>query len=96
MKELLQQIRSELEKAYTNPESNDLGQSIRQLQDAKEQYGDKGTMIEDVIRSLSQAKHSEQALENAGDIPSAGAFGQAYNALQHAIESYSNTNNDPF
>lgn len=88
MKELLQQVKEQLERAYDHPETTNLGDSIQQLQQAKEQYGDKGTMIEDVIRSVTQAKNSMVALESAGDISSAGAFGEAFNALEQAIESY--------
>ncbi|HAQ06951.1 MAG TPA: hypothetical protein DCR24_05280 [Bacillus bacterium] len=96
MKVILQQAKAELEHAYDHPEAHDLEESIRQIQMAREQYGDKGTILDDLIRSLTQAKHSEQALKNAGDISSAGAFGEAFNALEQAIESYSDTNNDPY
>lgn len=95
MKEILQQVKDELEKAFDDPESHDLDRSIQQLLTAKEQYGDKGTMIEDVIRSLTQAKNAKVQLENAGDISASAAFGEAYNALDQAIESYTETNNDP-
>nr|WP_263326369.1 hypothetical protein [Neobacillus sp. Marseille-Q6967] len=90
MKEVLQQVKEELEKAYDHPQAHDLDHCIQQLQTALEHNGDKGTMIEDLIRSLTQAKNSMGALENAGDISSAAAFGQAYNALDQAIESYIN------
>ncbi|MBT2755141.1 hypothetical protein [Mesobacillus foraminis] len=96
MKDILQQAKEELEKAYDNPQSHDLNKTIQQLQAAKEQYGDKGTMIEDVIRSLTQARNAEPQLENAGDISASAAFGEAYNALDQAIESYTEINNDPF
>jgi hypothetical protein len=96
MKEVLQQVKEELEKAYDHPETADLDSCIHQLQSAKEQYGDKGTMIEDCIRSLTQARNAIGALENAEDVSSAGAFGEAYNALDQAIESYTDTNNDSF
>jgi hypothetical protein len=88
MKDVLQQVKEELEKAYDHPESANLDQCIAQLQQAVEQNGDKGTMIEDCIRAVSQARNSINALQNAGDISSAGAFGEAYNALDQAIESY--------
>ncbi|KAA9023609.1 hypothetical protein [Niallia endozanthoxylica] len=88
MKEILQQVKEQLENAYDHPESIDLDQSIQQLQSALEQYGDKGTMIENVITALTQARNAKVALENAGDISSSAAFGQAFNALEHAIESY--------
>jgi tryptophan synthase beta subunit len=96
VKEILQQVKEELERAYDHPESADLNQCIQQLQSAREQYGDKGTMIEDCIRSLTQARNSIVALEKAGDVSSAGAFGEAYNALDQAIESYTDTNNDAY
>jgi len=90
MKEVLQQVKEELEKAYDHPQSTDLDHCIAQLQQALEQNGDKGTMIDDCIRALTQARNAVGALENAGDISSAAAFGQAYNALDQAIESYNN------
>jgi hypothetical protein len=97
LKEILQQVKEKLENAYSNPESVELEQCIRQLQEAKEQYGDKGTMIKNAITALEQAKNSQPELEHAGTISSSAAFGQAYNALEHAIESFSDTkNNDPF
>lgn len=96
MKEILQQVKEEIEQAYDHPESVDLDRSISQLQSILEQYGDKGTMIENCIRSLTQAKNSIGALKNAGDVSSAAAFGQAFNALENAIKSYSDVNNDPF
>src|SRR5213080_285173 len=95
MKEILQQVKEELETTFNNPESHDLDKSIQQLQTAKEQYGDKGTMIEDVIRALTQAKNARSQLENAGDISSSAAFGEAYNALGQAIKSYTDPDNDP-
>ncbi|MDR4948057.1 hypothetical protein [Neobacillus cucumis] len=88
MKDVLQQVKEELEKAYDHPEAVNLDRCIAQLQQAVEQNGDKGTMIEDCIRAVTQARNSIGALQNAGDISSAGAFGEAYNALDQAIESY--------
>ncbi|WP_100404669.1 hypothetical protein [Bacillus solitudinis] len=96
MKEILQQVKETLEKTYNNPEDHDLDSSIQQLQVAKEQYGDRGTMIEDVIRSLTQAKNAKDQLENAGDISSSASFGEAYNGLNQAIESYNETEEVPF
>jgi hypothetical protein len=90
MNEVLQQVKDELEKSYDHPQSSDLDRCIVQLEQALEQSGDKGTMIEDCIRALTQARNAMGALENAGDVSSAAAFGQAYNALDQAIESYSN------
>jgi ABC-type transporter Mla subunit MlaD len=96
MKEVLQQVKDELEKAFDHPEIHNLDRSIEQLQAALEQYGDKGTMIEDAIRSLTNAKNAAGQLENAGDISSTAAFGEAFRSLDQAIESYTDTNNDPF
>jgi hypothetical protein len=95
MKELLQQIKAEVERAYDHPASHDLSQCIVKLQAALEQHGDKGTMIENAITALTQANHSRIALESAGDVSSSAAFGQAFNALEHAIESYSDSDNNP-
>ncbi|MFJ5761917.1 hypothetical protein ACIQAA_22915 [Neobacillus sp. NPDC093182] len=96
MKQILQQVKEELEKAYDNPQSNNLDQCLLQLQAAREQYGDKGNMIENCITAVTQARNSIVALENAGDVSSAASFGQAYNALQNAIESYSGTDDNQF
>lgn len=93
----MEQVKEKLENAYNHPDSADLDACIRQLQDARQQYGDKGTMIEDAITAIEQAKHSLPEHRHAGTDSAAGAFGQAYNALEHAIESFSGTeNNDPF
>jgi hypothetical protein len=91
MIQILQQVQEELEKAYDHPQSNNLNQCLLQLQAAREQYGDKGNMIENCITAVTQARNAIVALENAGDVSSAAAFGQAYNALENAIESYSGT-----
>ncbi|WP_338469410.1 hypothetical protein R4Z10_11290 [Niallia sp. XMNu-256] len=88
MKELLQQVKIELEKAYDYPESTDLDRSIETLVQALEQNGDKGTMIENVITALTQARNAKVQLQQAGDVSSSAAFGQAFNALEQAIESY--------
>ncbi|SEM19205.1 hypothetical protein SAMN05192533_101360 [Mesobacillus persicus] len=95
MKEILQQIKDDLEKCYSNPESFDLDRSIQQLQFAIGQNGDKGTTLEDTMTALTQAKHALPQLENAGDVASSAAFGQAFNALEHALKSYMDTDNDP-
>ncbi|MCP8971288.1 hypothetical protein [Ectobacillus ponti] len=96
MKEILQQVKEELENAYSNPQSSKLDRCIEQLQAAKAQYGDKGTMIADAIRAVEQARNAQPTVEQAGDISSAAAFGEAYNALDQAIESYTKTHNDPY
>ncbi|KKK37408.1 hypothetical protein WQ57_14490 [Mesobacillus campisalis] len=95
MKEVLQQVKEELERAYNEPESHSLEQSIKKLQSALEQNGDRGTMIENAITSIIQAQHAMQQLRNAGDVSSAAAFGEAHNALDQAIKSYSHVDNDP-
>ncbi|MGJ7922853.1 hypothetical protein [Neobacillus sp. LXY-4] len=96
MKEILQQIKDELEKTFDNPGSHDLDHSIQQLQAARQQYGDRGTMLEDAITALTQARNAKRELENAGDVASSAAFGEAFNALEQAIKSYTDPNNDPF
>ena len=88
MKELLQQVKEELEKAYDHPEFINLDDSIAKLQQSLEQNGDKGTMIENVITALTQARNAKVQLQQAGDVSSSAAFGQAFNALEQAIESY--------
>ncbi|ALC90462.1 hypothetical protein AM500_12200 [Bacillus sp. FJAT-18017] len=96
MKEVLQQVKEELEKAFDHPERHNLDESIAKLHAALEQYGDKGTMVKDCITALEQARNSVPELEHAGTISSAGAFGEAFNALDQAIESYVDPNNDPY
>ena len=96
MKQILQQVKEELEKAYDNPQSNNLDQCLLQLQAAREEYGDKGNMIENCIKAVTQARNSIVALENAGDVSSGAAFGQAHNAIQNAIESYSGSDNNQY
>ena len=88
MKDLLQQVKEELEKAYDHPDFINLDDSIARLQQSLEQNGDKGTMIENVITALTQARNAKVQLQQAGDVSSSAAFGQAFNALEQAIESY--------
>ncbi|MDQ0229020.1 hypothetical protein [Metabacillus malikii] len=95
MKEILEQAIKNVEKAYENPNTASLDDTIKQLQQAKEQYGDKGTMIEDAINSLIHAQHSIAHMETAKDFSPSAAFGQAHNALEQAINSYVNVDNDP-
>jgi|GEM_PF-954469 len=95
MKEILSDVLKTVEKAYEHPQSVDLDKSIQQLQEAKERYGDKGTMIEDTITALVQAKHAIAHMETAEDFSPSIAFGQAHNALEQAIQSFENTDNDP-
>lgn len=95
MKKELQQVKETLEKAFESVDPQNLDQSIQELQSLREQYGDRGTMLEDTIRSLTQAKSAIPQLENAGDVSSSAAFGEAFNALQQAIKSYRESDNDP-
>ncbi|CAM3725303.1 hypothetical protein [Mesobacillus zeae] len=95
MKDILQQAKTELEKAFDERGKHDLTLTISELQEAREKFGDKGTMIEDAIRSLTQAKNAQREHETAGDIASSAAFGEAFNSLDQAIESYTNHDNDP-
>ena len=88
MRELLQQAKEELEKAYDHPDFINLDDSIARLQQSLEQNGDKGTMLENVITALTQARNAKVQLQQAGDVSSSAAFGQAFNALEQAIESY--------
>jgi hypothetical protein len=88
VKDLLQQVKEELEKAYDRPDFINLDDSIARLQQSLEQNGDKGTMIENVITALTQARNAKVQLQQAGDVSSSAAFGQAFNALEQAIESY--------
>ncbi|MFZ0445556.1 MAG: hypothetical protein WAM95_13225 [Bacillus sp. (in: firmicutes)] len=45
-------------------------------------------MIENVITALTQARNAKVQLQQAGDVSSSADFGQAFNALEQAIESY--------
>lgn len=95
MKKELLQVKETLEKAFESVDPQSLDQSIQELQSLREQYGDRGTMLEDTITSLTQAKNAIPQLENAGDVSSSAAFGEAFNALQQAIKSYRESDNDP-
>ncbi|MFP7478509.1 hypothetical protein [Terribacillus saccharophilus] len=88
MKEILQQVKDNLERTFDHPDSNDLTSSIELLEKAIDQYGDKGTMLHDAIRSLTHAQHARNQLEHAGDISSSASFGEAYNAIEQALSSY--------
>ncbi len=95
MKEMIESAIKNVEKAYENPESANLTDTIKQLQEAKEQYGDKGTMIENAITALIQAQHSIAHMDTAKDFAPSSAFGQAHNALEQAMESFVEVDNDP-
>lgn len=88
MKEILQQVKDNLERTFDHPDSNDLTSSIALLETAIAQYGDKGTMLQDAIRSLTHAQNAKNQLEYAGDISSSASFGQAYTAINQALSSY--------
>lgn len=89
MKELLQQAKEMLESTYDHPGSQDLSRCIELLEEAKETAGTKTEMLENVIRSVTQAQNARRELEMAGDAASSSAFGEAYRAIDQAIESYS-------
>ena len=93
MKDILQQVIKKLENATTDPQALDSG--IEQLQAAKEQYGDRGTMIENTITALIQAKHSLRQLESAKDASPYDSIAQAHNALEQAMKSCTEIDNDP-
>jgi hypothetical protein len=89
MKEVLQHVKEVLERTFDQPNSSELDQCITELQQALETSGDKGKMIEDVIRSIEQARNAQIELKVSGDSSSTNAFGEAYRAIDQAIESYS-------
>lgn len=89
MKEMLQQAKEILEYTYDHPESNRLAQCIEMLEQAKESAGEKRQMLDNVITSVLHAHHAQRELESSGDASSSSAFGEAFNALDQAIESYS-------
>lgn len=83
-----------LEQSFDQPGAYDLEQCLRELEQLKEQGG-KQQMMEDVIRAVTHAKNAQAQLANAGDESATNAFAEAYRALDQAIESYSNIDNDP-
>jgi hypothetical protein len=95
MKEVLQRIKEKLEQSFDQPDAYDLDQCLRELEQLKETAGDKQQMMEDVIRAVTHAKNAQAQLANAGDESATNAFAEAYRALDQAIESYSNVDNDP-
>lgn len=52
-------------------------------------------MIEDVIHAVTHARNARMELAEAGDESATNAFAEAYRALDQAIESYSDVDNDP-
>jgi hypothetical protein len=95
MKEVLQRVKEKLEQSFDQPGVYDLDQSLRELEQLKATAGDKQQMMEDVIRAVTHAKNAQAQLANAGDESATNAFAEAYRALDQAIESYSNVDNDP-
>jgi hypothetical protein len=96
MKEQLEYIKNRLEENFEHPESMDLDSCISELESLKETAGEKQTMIQDLINSLTHAKNSRQELLNEGTPSSSAAFGQAHRALEQAIASVSFSDNDPY
>ncbi|AEH49110.1 hypothetical protein [Parageobacillus thermoglucosidasius] len=94
MIEALRRIKKKLEQSFDQPGAYDLEQCLRELEQLKEQGG-KQQMMEDVIRAVTHAKNAQAQLANAGDESATNAFAEAYRALDQAIESYSNIDNDP-
>jgi hypothetical protein len=94
MKEVLQRVKEKLEQSFDQLGAYDLDQCLRELEQLKA-AGDKQQMMEDVIRAVTHAKNAQAQLANAGDESATNAFAEAYRALDQAIESYSNVDNDP-
>ncbi|WP_409304341.1 hypothetical protein [Peribacillus sp. SCS-155] len=88
MKQILEHAKEILEYTYDHPESDDLARCIEALEEAKETAGEKREMIENIITSITQAHHAQRQLDIAGDVSSSMAFGQAFRALDQAIQSY--------
>ena len=95
MREVLQHVKDVLERAYDNPNEHDLDHCIRSLEEAKGSAGDKAQMIDDIIRAVTHARNAQDELENAGDISATNAFAEAHRAVEQAIASYANIDNDP-
>ncbi|RFU64492.1 hypothetical protein D0469_18200 [Peribacillus saganii] len=96
MKELLQQVKDILERSFENPNEQDLDFCLETLMKAKESAGEKQEMFENIINAVTHAKHAQAELEHAGTPSASAAYGQAYRALDKGIESYLETNNDPY
>ncbi|OAT72131.1 hypothetical protein [Parageobacillus thermoglucosidasius] len=95
MIEALRRVKEKLEQSFDQPGAYDLDQCLRELEQLKTAADDKQQMIEDVIRAVTHAKNAQAQLANAGDESAINAFAEAYRALDQAIESYSNADNDP-
>jgi hypothetical protein len=96
MKEVLQHVKDVLERSFDNPNAHDLDHCIRELEQAKAAAGDKAKMIDDVIRAVTHARNAQNELANAGDVSATNAFAEAHRAVDQAIESYTDSDNDPF
>lgn len=92
MKEVLQHVKDVLEQAFDHPEGHHLDQCIRELEEAKKLAGSKAQMIGDVINAVTNARNAQNQLFYTGDISSTNAFGEAYRAIDQAIESYLDEN----
>lgn len=64
---IIRDVMEKLENAYDQQNPAVLEQAIRQLEQAREQYGDRGTMLEDAITALNQAKNALAHVETAED-----------------------------
>lgn len=95
MIEALRRVKEKLEQSFDQPGAYDLDQCLRELEQLKTAADDKQQMMEDVIRAVTHAKNAQAQLANAGDESAINAFAEAYRALDQAIESYSNADNDP-
>jgi hypothetical protein len=93
--EALRRVKEKLEQSFDQPGAYDLDQCLRELEQLKTAADDKQQMMEDVIRAVTHAKNAQAQLANAGDESAINAFAEAYRALDQAIESYSNVDNDP-
>lgn len=94
-KEVLQRVKEKLEQSFDQPGANDLDQCLRELEQLKATAGDKQQMMEDIIRAVTNAKNAQAQLAYAGDESATNAFAEAYRALDQAIESYGDVDNDP-
>ncbi|NNU84130.1 hypothetical protein ETC05_09890 [Geobacillus sp. BMUD] len=95
MKEVLQRVKEQLEQAFGEPRSTSLDGALHELAQLKANAGEKRQMIEDVIRAVTHARNARMELAEAGDESATNAFAEAYRALDQAIESYSDVDNDP-
>ncbi|QHN50832.1 hypothetical protein EPB69_02765 [Geobacillus stearothermophilus] len=95
MKEILERVKEQLEQSFDEPRSTSLDGALHELEQLKASSGEKRQMIEDVIRAVTHARNARVELAAAGDESATNAFAEAYRALDQAIESYSDVDNDP-